>query len=88
MDLLLKQDIEGEYEVVLTIVKLEKKMAGQTYTLEVSNGLGTTKYQFDLALSDKPPTGEQFANINSLIKKKQLSKHYYFLIVFLILGHS
>lgn len=48
-------DLEGEYQVVLTIKTMDKMLAKKGYTLEVTNELGTTIYQFDLALSDAPP---------------------------------
>ena len=50
------QDLTGEYQVEL-VFTMTKEMAGKTYSLEVTNGLGTTKYEFKLALSEAPPSG-------------------------------
>lgn len=47
-------DFDGEYQVDLTFT-MEPKYAGKTYSLDVTNELGTTTYQFNLALSEKPP---------------------------------
>jgi len=49
------QDLTGEYQVEL-VFTMTKEMAGKTYSLEVTNGLGTTKYEFKLALSEAPPS--------------------------------
>lgn len=48
-------DLEGEYQVELTFT-MTPELAGKTYALEATNELGTTSYQFDLALSQKPPS--------------------------------
>ena len=50
------QDLAGQYVVELTFT-MDEGLVGKTYALEVENNLGKTSYQFDLALADKPKTG-------------------------------
>merc|ERR1712004_897549 len=47
-------DLTGEYQVELTFT-MTKELADKTYSLQVTNGLGTTQYEFKLALSEAPP---------------------------------
>jgi hypothetical protein len=49
-------DLSGEYQVKLTFT-MTPEYAGKNYALEVTNELGTTTYEFNLALSEKPPAG-------------------------------
>merc|ERR1712047_141076 len=49
-------DLTGEYQVELTFT-MTKELADKTYSLQVTNGLGTTQYEFKLALSEAPPAG-------------------------------
>jgi len=48
-------DMTGEYQVELTFT-MTKELADKKYSLQVTNGLGTTAYDFKLALDDAPPT--------------------------------
>jgi len=48
-------DLTGEYQVELTFT-MTKALADKTYSLQVTNGLGSTKYDFKLALADAPPS--------------------------------
>ena len=55
------QDLTGEYQVEL-VFTMTPEMTGKTYSLDVTNGLGTTKYEFTLALSEAPAAGKQISN--------------------------
>ena len=50
------QELQGDYQVVLTF-DMDPELAGKPYSLQVTNLLGTTQYNFQLALSEKPPAG-------------------------------
>jgi len=51
---ILDGDDEGEYQVELTIVQMVPELADKTYQLEVTNSVGTTTYQFELKITEKP----------------------------------
>jgi len=53
----LKGDLDGEYQVEL-VFTMTPELAGKKFSFTATNELGSTSYEFDLALSQKPPADD------------------------------
>jgi len=64
---ILDGDVNGEYQVELTIATVVPELTGKTYELQITNSVGSTSYQFELQLSEKPDTTEANTTVIGII---------------------